>query len=73
MLSYSIFGCVGHDGEQYPLALLYQLCCGLLSHLHVASQAKVNIFKQAEFHVSHYSEMKRLNTGSTGIIKALHF
>ena len=24
------------DGKQYPLASLYQLCCGLLCHLHAA-------------------------------------
>ena len=54
-----------HDGEQYPLALLYQLCYGFLCHLCAAGQAKVSIFEQAEFHASHYSEMKCLNNTNT--------
>ena len=56
-----------HDGERYPPASLYQLCCGLLHHLHAAGRAEVNIFEQAEFHMFHTtldSEMKCLS--STG-------
>ena len=55
------------DGEQYPPASLYQLCCGLLRHLCTSGQAETNIFEQAEFHkfcTTLDSEMKRLN--STG-------
>ena len=36
------------DGERYPPASLYQLCCGLLRHLRAAGRAEVNIFEQAE-------------------------
>ena len=55
------------DGERYPPASLYQLCCGILHHLRAAGRAEVNIFEQAEFHMfctTLDSEMKRLN--STG-------
>ena len=55
------------DGERYPPASLYQLCCGFLCHLRAAGQAEVNIFEQAEFHMfctTLDSEMKRLS--STG-------
>ena len=55
------------DGERYPPASLYQLCCGLLRHLCAAGRAEVNIFEQAEFHMfctTLDSEMKRLS--STG-------
>ena len=53
--------------RRYPLASLYQLCCGLLHHLHASGRVEINIFKQAEFHkfcTTLDSEMKRLN--STG-------
>ena len=56
-----------HDGEQYPPASLYQLCCSLLRYLHAAGRAEVNIFEQTEFHMFRTtldSEMKRLS--STG-------
>ena len=55
------------DGERYPPASLYQLCCGILRYLRAAGRAEVNIFEQAEFHTFRAtldSEMKRLN--STG-------
>ena len=55
------------DGERYPPASLYQLCCSLFRHLRAAGRAEVNIFEQAEFHMfctTLDSEMKRLS--STG-------
>ena len=60
------------DGERYPPASLYQLCCGLLRHLRAAGRAEVNIFEQAEFHMFRTtldSEMKRLSSTGQYIYK----
>ena len=54
-----------HDGEQYPLSSLHQLCCGLLRHLRAPGRIEVNIFEQAEFHMFNNtlnSEMKCLSS-----------
>ena len=60
------------DGERYPPASLYQLCCGLLRHLRAAGRAEVNIFEQAEFHMFRTtldSEMKHLSSTGQYIYK----